>query len=399
LLASTWGAVVGIYRALTDAFGRLLRLNGEGQDELEPTPKSLWWLNACAILLTIATTAAAFQEGLDQRMHRSVPDGVDMLAQTVAIDLSHRLYGTTGYVGRTEVLEALFNGGFTGRQNYLDKLGIQYPANVEMPDRINEVIQKALTLRDLPKDATFANRLLYAPEANDPGIVDYVSWSFDIFGFRVESFYYFYFLILSISIAFYVICFRADALPLVVLSGVMVAFLILMNSRLFETVLLRAVQNQRFLGTLCVVSYLHLVFAVLIYRKPTLSRVLVTALQAALFVFVMFTRSSAFWMVLSLAVIITLHVALRLGRQLAHLIAVGDELVGFCFLEHDRAVVHDGNGCRVGDPLHHAGLANARDSRNDHAHGLLLALSPAGALRCRIQRGARGSAGGRSRAL
>lgn len=314
MLASAWGAVVRIFRALIDAFNRLRRLNAGFQDELKPTPRPLWWLNACAILLAIAATAAAFQEGLDQRMHRSVPDGLDMLAQTVAIDLSHRLYDTAGYVGRTEVLETLYNGGFTGRQNYLDKLGIQYPANVEMPDRINEAIQKALTLKDLPKEATFANRLLYAPEANDPGFVDYVSWSFDIFGFRVESFYYFYFLVLSLSIALYVICFRGDALPLIVLSGVMVAFLVLMNSRMFESALLRAVQNQRFLGTLCVVSYLHLVFTVLIYRRPTPYRVVVTALQAALFVFVMFTRSSAFWMILSLAAIIGLHVAFRLGR-------------------------------------------------------------------------------------
>ena len=145
--------------------------------------------------------------------------------------------------------------------------------------------------------------------------VDYVSWSFEIFGFRVESLYYFYFLILTASIVLFLICFRNDALPLLVLSGVMVAFLILLDSQLFSLPHLRTVHNQRFLVTLCVVPYLHLLFTFVIYRRPTLSRVLVTALQVALFTFVMFTRSSAFWMLLSLAVIAALNVMFRLGRQ------------------------------------------------------------------------------------
>jgi hypothetical protein len=204
--------------------------------------------------------------------------------------------------------------GLTGRQNYLDKLGIQYPANVEMPDLANDAIQKAMNLKNLPKDATFANRLLYAPEANDPGIVDYIGWSFDLFGFRVESFYYFYFLVLSIAIVLFLICFWADALPLLVLAGVMVAFLFLVDSHMFDTPMLRTVHNQRFLGTLCIVSYLHLLFSILVYRRPTPLRVVLTLLQAAVFIFVMFTRSSAFWLILAVAIIIALHVYYRAGR-------------------------------------------------------------------------------------
>jgi hypothetical protein len=306
--------VVRIYRAVVESIHRLVRLNASFQDELPPTPRPLRWLNICAALLTIAATAAAFERGLDQRMHLVAPDSVEALAQTIGIDLSQRFHGTTGYVGRTEVLQTLFNAGFTGRQDYLDKLGIQYPANSEMPDLINDAIQKALALKDLPKNSSFANRQLYVPEANDPGLVDYVSWSFDIFGFRIESLYYFYFLVLGVSIGLFLICFRADALPLVALSGLMVAFLILLSSRLFEGVWLRTVFNQRFLTSLCFVSYLHLLFTLLIYRRPTWSRVVVTVLQAAIFVFVMFTRSSAVWLILSLALIIAVNVMFRLGR-------------------------------------------------------------------------------------
>jgi hypothetical protein len=313
VLANAWERPVRLYRTLIDAISRIIGLNAGFQDELQPTPRRLAWLNVCFIVLTIGTTALAFEEGLNQDMHVVGPSSVDMLAQTTAIDISQRFHGTTGYIGRSEVLETLFQDGFTSRQNYLDKLGIQYPANAEA-GRTNRAIQDALALKDLPPHPTFGNRQLFAPEANDPGFVDYVSWSFDLFGFRLESLYYFYFVILSISIALFLICFRADTLPLVVLSAVMVSFLTLLNSQLFTSEHLRTVHNQRFLGSLCVVPYLHLLFTFLIYRKPTLSRVLVTVLQAALFTLIMFMRSSAFWMMLSFAVIIGLNVMFRFGQ-------------------------------------------------------------------------------------
>lgn len=314
MLGSVWGEVARLYRALAASLVRLLRLNGAFQDELEPTPRPLRWINIGAILVTLGATGVAYEAGLRHNMHRVAPDSIDALAQTIGIEISKKFHGTPGYVGRFEILEALFNGGLTGRQNYLDKLGIQYPANAEMPDRINKTIADAVAMKDLPKDATFANRRLYAPEANDPGYVDYVGWSFELFGYRLESLYYFYFTVLSASIVLFILCFRADALPLVALSATMVAFMLLVQTHAFESVLLRTVHNQRFLGTLCIVPYLHLLFAILVYRKPTPVRVILTLLQASLFLFVMFTRSSAVWLVLSLALIILLGVMFRIGR-------------------------------------------------------------------------------------
>lgn len=313
MLRSAQESAIRIYRALVDSIARLARLNAGLEDELQPTPLRLRWLNLCAALLTIVATAAAYYDGLNQRMHRVAPDSIEVIAQSASIDISQRLFGTTGYVGRTEVLQTLFNEGFTGRQEILDKLGIQHPANTEMAERLNEAIQKALNLKDLPANPSFSNRQLFVPEANDPGIVDYVSWSFEIFGFRIEALYYFYFLVLGASIVLFLICFHADAVPLVTLSALMVGFLLLVNSHIFEGVWLRAVHNQRFLTSLCFVPYLHLLFTLLVYRRPTWPRVVVTVLQAGLFVFVMFTRSSALWLVLALALIIGLNSLFRLG--------------------------------------------------------------------------------------
>lgn len=293
--ATAFGAVAGAIR-------RIWQLNAELRDEIQPAPR-LRWLNVCCILLVVATTALLFEAGLSRGMHRVVPDSVDAAAQAVGIHISQKFHGTTGHVGRTEVLHELFRGGFTSRQNYLDPLGIQYPANAEMPDMLVKAMQNAINLKDLSPDPTFANRKLYAPQANDPGLVDFYALSFELFGYRAEAFYYFYFLILATAVALYLVCFYADTLPLVALAGFLVAFLLLMDSRYFAGAHTRTVHNQRFLGTLCLVSFLHLVFVFVIYRRPTPVRLVTTALQVALFTFVMFTRSSAAWMVVAIGVL------------------------------------------------------------------------------------------------
>ena len=98
-----------------------------------------------------------------------------------------------------------------------------------------------------------------------------------------------------------------------VLPIVTVSFLILLNSQLFQGDL-RTVHNQRFLGSLCVIPYLHLLFTFLIYRKPKPLRVVATVLQTALFVYVLYARSSAFWMIFSFVVIVGLNGLIQFGR-------------------------------------------------------------------------------------
>lgn len=306
-----------LYHALIDAARRVLRLNADLRDTVQPTPLKLRWLNLSFAALTIGATLLAYHEGLRQNMHRVAPDAIEMLAQTIAVDISQRYHGTHGYVGRSEVLQTLLQGGVTGRQNYLDPFGLKYPENGERPELIEKAIKDALALKDLPADATFGNQKLFAPEANDPGFVDYLSLSFDLFGFQVEAFFYFYFLVFAVSVALFLLCYHADALPLLVLSIAVVALLTLLDSQLFTNVNLRAVHNQRFLGSLCLVPYLHLLFTFLVYRRPTWSRVVVTILQATLLTLLMFARSSAFWMILSFVAIFGVTAYFRLGRSYA----------------------------------------------------------------------------------
>jgi hypothetical protein len=291
------------------------RLNADLRDAVPPTPLKLRWLNLCFAALAVGAALLAYDEGLRQKMHRVAPDAVEMLAQTIAVDISQRYHGTRGYVGRSEVLETLLHGGMTGRQNYLDKFGLTYPENGERPELIEKAINDALALRDLPAEATFGNQKLFAPDANDPGFVDYLSLSFDLFGFQVSAFFYFYFLVFGISIALFLLCYHADALPLLVLSVAVVALLTLLDSQLFTNVNLRTIHNQRFLGSLCLVPYLHLLFTFLVYRSPTWARVIVTILQAALLTLLMFARSSSFWMILSFIAIAGVNAYFRLGRS------------------------------------------------------------------------------------
>ncbi|GEP54005.1 hypothetical protein RSO01_11710 [Reyranella soli] len=309
-----WGRAAGLCRTLIDATRRVIGMNAELRDEVQPTPLKLRWLNLCFAALTIGAGLLAYDEGLRQKMHRVAPDAIEMLAQTIAVDISQRYHGTRGYVGRSEVLQTLLDGGVTGRQNLIDKFGLTYPENGERPELIEKAIKDALALKDLP-EATFGNQKLFAPDANDPGFVDYLSLSFDLFGFQVSAFFYFYFLVFGISVALFLLCYHADALPLLVLSIAVVALLTLLDSQLFTNVNLRTIHNQRFLGSLCLVPYLHLLFTFLVYRRPSWTRVVVTVLQAALLTLLMFARSSSFWMILSLVAIAGVNAYFRLGRS------------------------------------------------------------------------------------
>ena len=103
MLQSVTGGVATAFRAVGGAVRRIWQLNSELRDEIPPAPP-LRWLNAFLILLVVATTALLYEDGLSRGMHRVVPDSIDTVVESAGIHLSQKFHGTTGYIGRTEVL-------------------------------------------------------------------------------------------------------------------------------------------------------------------------------------------------------------------------------------------------------------------------------------------------------
>ncbi len=291
-------------------------INQNLKDEIQHQKKSEWWAAKFLALLAILISFYAYNSGLDRKMHLVTPDSVDALSQAIGVVISEKFFGTEGYVGRMEVIDTLWKNGFTSRPWYHEKLGIKSGENIWMPELNNTAIQRALELQNLPENASIGNRLLYVPTANDPGYIDLIRLGFEIYGYNIQSLYYFYWLVFSISVGIFIFNFRNQVLPMSVLVLFVIAHLTILESPIFSYPSAQAsVHNQRFLGSLAIVPLIHLLFSTLIYRKYSAMRLLATASQVVILCFMLYCRSSVIWMVGAFFMIAAFKCIVDIGSQ------------------------------------------------------------------------------------
>jgi hypothetical protein len=145
---------------------------------------------------------------------------------------------------------------------------------------------------------------------NDQGAIEYTHAAFRLFGIDVKSLYYFYFVILGISAATYLVSFWRDFVACVVLFGAACALYLFMPRYFSQVDQVLTVSNPRFLSTLGIIPLLHIAF--LIVRGETALRwssIATIAVQAAILSFVFAVRSSSSWMVLSVLLLVAFYVA------------------------------------------------------------------------------------------
>src|SRR5207344_2208913 len=104
-------------------------------------------------------------------------------------------------------------GGLTGDPDILVPLGVQFPSNLRDPRLINSAIEKAARFK-WPFNPDEAVR---GSGGDDLGFVDYVRLSFLMFGHKIQSLYYTYFVIFGISAAVFLYAFRARGAYLMLL--------------------------------------------------------------------------------------------------------------------------------------------------------------------------------------
>jgi hypothetical protein len=244
----------------------------------------------------LASLLAAFGIGVERHLHASFADqSYGRVQFAVGSAITSMKYGYRGYTIAEPVRKALEQAGLTGDPVVLKNLAVQFPDNLRDPALINRAIEKAAELRADPAQSVqqFGNG------GEDMGLVDFARISFALFGFRVESFYYFYFLVLAISFGCAAAAFREQ-------PGVLASFvaLALALPPLFASSILDfdvdGILDPRFLSTLAVVPAMHLALAALTRQPRTRLFISLAACQACILVFAYWTRSSALWAVLAL---------------------------------------------------------------------------------------------------
>lgn len=207
-----------------------------------------------------------------------------ILAMSVAI--SEMEYGITGYSGYAKVFkffEPLWAQAFV---NHISLANIQ--------DEFNTAIEKSLNIEDPSSDG------IHFMYGRNVALADYIKLAFTIFGYEVNSLFYLYFLLFTISVVVFLSAFykRSDLLYILLLV-VCSHFVILMAVPFVGGVDL-CVASSRFYPVLTVVPTLHLAFLILRKHKKKAVWVLGASLQALILAFVIIIRTSAAYQLLFL---------------------------------------------------------------------------------------------------
>ena len=161
---------------------------------------------------------------------------------------------------------------------------------------LNLYITNALKLQTVARDGTHT-----LSSHITPGLVDYYSLSFLLFGYQFQSLLYFYFLLLAIQCLIFFVQFRdADHISAMLILFLVAHYMTLTALR-FPSNQLDAPNNYRFLPVLAILPILHICLLSLYQRKVNTPVVLGAVAQALLLAFIIQCRSSAYWVLVAIA--------------------------------------------------------------------------------------------------
>jgi hypothetical protein len=260
------------------------------------------------VLLIGCTLGLDILHGIRLGQDRVAFHGIYRLRQSLAIAIS-RLHDPPpgGYLAYGTVVNVFDENGFAIFDSdpgpHLDLAG--WEALLTDGPRLNRIIQEAI---DVPIDASLPPDII---QANELGYADFIYFSFRLFGDKISSLYYFYYLVVAATCLIYVLQFRNSPFLLFLLVIFLGELHFLENYANSYGLQLKTVTNSRLFSGLSMVPALHVLF-VLWQRQPP--RALIVAgvcLQSLIFAFLLSCRTETAWQIAMVAA-----VACGIGVQL-----------------------------------------------------------------------------------
>ena len=182
-------------------------------------------------------------------------------------------------------------------------------------DLINEAITAAASLGP-QKIGYIGDRSLLTTIYDDVGYVDFVKMAFHIFGLRIESLYYMFFLILSVSTLIFILSFPYHRGAQLVLLCTLATFLVEMHTDVFigEAPTITGMRHSSMLG---LIPMWQFAFLILQRRRPSWATVPGTLVQLFILVLACRIRGSAIWMDIFIGAV-AVAVAFLEWRRLAY---------------------------------------------------------------------------------
>jgi hypothetical protein len=216
------------------------------------------------------------------------------LRQSLAVAISRMHVPSPGrYLAYRSVVNVLNENGFalfdSEAGQHLDVPG--WEALLTDGPRLDRIIRQAI---DVPIDASLPLEII---QANELGFADYIYFSFRMFGDKISSLYYFFYLIVAATCLIYILQFRHSPFLLFVLVIFLGELFFLENYARSYGLEVQTVANSRLFSGLSLMPVLHVLFLHW-QRQPlgafSLAGVIV---QGLIFGFLMSCRTEAAWQV------------------------------------------------------------------------------------------------------
>lgn len=239
------------------------------------------------IVLIVGALVYTFFSAIQNGMHQVIPGGVGLHRDYLTIAVSELRYELTGYRGYRKVRDALLNHGIADEARILDKYRMTKEKILQDGTILNNAIKEALNVDDVSSAGE------YALVRDDLGLIPYYKLAFRIFGYKVESLFYLYFLLLGCSVFVFLgtYCRRVDLLNVLLLF--VCSHFVVVSAAPVVGIELQTVHNNRFLPVLAVLPALYLALLILGRHRWTVLIFIGACVQALILMLVIFARSSA----------------------------------------------------------------------------------------------------------
>jgi hypothetical protein len=220
------------------------------------------------------------------------------LRQSLAVAIS-RMHDPSpgGYLAHRSVVNVLNENGFAMFDDepgsHLDAPG--WAVLLSDGPRLDRIIQQAI---DVPIDAGLQPEII---QANELGLADYIYLSFRLFGDKISSLYYFFYLIVGLTCLFYVAQFRDSPFLLFLLLIFLGELYFLENyAHSFGQ---STVSNSRLFSGISLVPVLHILLLLWQCRPPRAFAVAAAVFQSVIFAFLLSCRTELAWQAAMIAVV------------------------------------------------------------------------------------------------
>lgn len=222
------------------------------------------------------------------------------LRQSLAVAIS-RLHDPSpgGYLAYKSVVNVLNENGFAllDGEPGLRLDGAGWETLLTDGPRLNRIIQQAV---DGPVDTSLPPEII---QANELGYADYIYFSFRLFGDKISSLYYFFYLIVAATCLIYILQFGKSPFLLFLLVIFLAELHFLEDYANSYGLQQQTVANSRLFSGLSLVPALHVLFVLWQRQPPRVLTVTGVCLQSLIFAFLLSCRTEAAWQIAMVAAV------------------------------------------------------------------------------------------------